>query len=107
MDQREEAGAGYCEQRHRLGEAVDRGAPVLSEQQEDRGDERAGVANADPPDEVDDGEGPADRDVDSPDAHAAGEEPRDRDEEQLEEPERQRKADEPPDRGLLLEDEAG
>ena len=33
-------------------------------------DERPGVADADPPDEVDDVEAPADRDVDSPDADA-------------------------------------
>ena len=70
MQERKEAGAGDREQRHRFGEAVDRGAPVLPQQQQDRGDQRAGMADADPPDEVDDGEAPADRNVDAPDADA-------------------------------------
>ena len=42
-------------------------------QQQDRRDQRAGVADADPPDEVDDGEAPGDRDVDAPDADALDE----------------------------------
>ena len=70
-------GAGDGEQRHRLGEAVDRGAPLLVEQQQDGRDQRAGVADADPPDEVDDREAPADRDVDAPDADALDEQPGD------------------------------
>ena len=41
------------------------------QQQQNRRDQRAGVADTDPPDEVDDGEAPADRDVDAPDADAA------------------------------------
>ena len=60
----------HREERHRLGEAVDRGAPLLLEEQEDRRDERAGVADADPPDEVGDVEGPGDRDVVAPRADA-------------------------------------
>ena len=44
--------------------------PLLAQQQQDRRDQRAGVADADPPDEVDDVEAPADRDVDAPDADA-------------------------------------
>ena len=71
VEQREHAGAGDGEERHRLGEAVDRRAPLLAQQQQDRRDQRAGVADADPPDEVDDVEAPADRDVDAPDADAA------------------------------------
>ena len=43
------------------------------QQQQDRRDQRAGVADADPPDEVDDVEAPADRDVDAPDADALDE----------------------------------
>ena len=50
------------EDRHRLGGAVDRRAPLLAEEEEDRGDQRAGVADADPEDEVGDVPGPADRD---------------------------------------------
>ena len=42
----------------------------LLQQQQNGGDQRAGVADTDPPDEVDDGEAPADRDVDAPDADA-------------------------------------
>ena len=41
-------------------------------QQQDGRDQRAGVADADPPDEVDDVEAPADRDVVAPDADALG-----------------------------------
>ncbi len=39
-------------------------------QQQDGRDQRAGVADADPPHEVDDGEAPGHRDVDAPDADA-------------------------------------
>ena len=70
VHQREQQRAGDREQRHRFREAVDRSAPVLLEQQQDRRDQRAGVADADPPDEVDDREAPADRDVDAPDPGA-------------------------------------
>ena len=70
VQQREHRRAGDGEQRHRLGEAVDRRAPLLAEQQQNRRDQRAGVADADPPDEVDDVEGPADGDVVAPDADA-------------------------------------
>ena len=52
VEQREQPGAGHGEQRHRLREAVDRGAPVLAQQQQDRGDQRAGVTDPDPPDEI-------------------------------------------------------
>jgi hypothetical protein len=55
------------EERHRLGEAVDRGPPFLVQEEQDRGDERAGVPDPDPPDEVDDREAPGDGDVDAPD----------------------------------------
>ena len=58
------------EQRHRLGESVDRRAPLLPQQQQNRGDQRAGVADADPPDEVEDVHAPSDRMVDAPDADA-------------------------------------
>ena len=71
MQERKQARAGHGEQRHRLGESIDRGPPVLLEQQEDRRDQGAGVADPDPPDEVDDREAPHHRDVDPPDADAA------------------------------------
>ena len=41
-----------------------------SQQQQNGGDQRACVADADPPHEVDDGEAPTDWDVDAPDANA-------------------------------------
>ena len=73
VQDREQPGHRHREQRHRLGEAVDRRAPLLPQQQQDRRDEGAGVADADPPDEVGDREAPGDRDVDAPDADAADE----------------------------------
>src|ERR1043165_1450991 len=78
VQDRKDAGDAGGEERHCLGEAVDRRAPALAQQQQDRRDERAGVADADPPDEVGDGEAPGDRDVDAPDADAAHEEIADR-----------------------------
>ena len=66
----EDRRAGHREDGHRFGEAADRHAPLLLEQQQDGGDQRAGVADADPPDEVDDVERPADGDVVAPDADA-------------------------------------
>ena len=68
--QREHAGAGHGEQRHGFGEAVDGVAPGLLQQQQNGRDQRAGVADTDPPHEVDDGEAPGHRDVDAPDADA-------------------------------------
>ena len=70
MQRRIQTRRGDGEQRHRLGESVDRRAPLLPQQQQDCGDQRAGVADADPPDEVEDVEAPADRMVDAPDADA-------------------------------------
>ena len=48
------------------------------EQKEDGGDERAGVTDPDPPDEIRNREAPRDRDVDAPDADAFQEQPADR-----------------------------
>ena len=59
VEQREDARARDREQRHRLGEPVDRRAPRLLQQQQDRRDQRAGVPDADPPDEVGDVEAPS------------------------------------------------
>src|SRR5207342_1626548 len=75
VNQREQARAHDGEDRHAFGEAVDGGAPALLQEQQDRGDQRAGVADADPPDEVDDREAPADRDVDAPDPRALDQQP--------------------------------
>src|SRR6202035_1193399 len=70
VDGWENSGAGHGEQGHSFGKAVDGIAPRLPQQQENRGDERAGVADADPPHEGDDGEAPADGDGDAPNANA-------------------------------------
>ena len=68
----EERRLHHREERHRLREPVDAGAPLLLEEEEDGRDQRPGVADADPPDEVDDSEGPADRDVGPPHPDALG-----------------------------------
>ena len=72
------------------------GPPLLVQQQEDRRDQRAGVADADPPDEVDDREAPGHRDVDAPDADADVKEPGDGDGQDLEHGEAGQEADPPP-----------
>src|SRR5262249_12524818 len=66
-----------------------------AEEQQDCRDQRAGVADADPPDEVDDRKAPADRDVDAPDPRALDEQPRDREEEHRHDAERDDETDEP------------
>ncbi len=76
VDAREDERADDGEDRHRLGEAVDRRAPLLAEEEEDGADERAGVADTDPPDEVRDVPGPVDRRRVSPDADAVPEQVR-------------------------------
>ena len=97
MQHREHARAHHREKRHGFGEAVDRIAPRLIQQQQNRRDQRAGVADTDPPDEVDDRESPADRDVDAPDADALDEQPGRRGHQQLQHAERDQKAEDPPD----------
>ena len=69
VQERKHARAGHGEERHGFGEAVDRRAPLLAQQQQNGGDERPGVANSDPPDEIDNREAPADGYIDAPDAH--------------------------------------
>ncbi len=73
MQRREQAGAHNCEDGHGLGKAVDAGAPILAEEEENGTDERAGVADADPEDEVDDVKGPGDGLVIPPHTDACGE----------------------------------
>ena len=70
MDQREEAGGHDGEDGHGLGGAGDGVAPVGAQQVEDGGDERAGVGDPDPEDEIGDVDGPADRAVQAGDPHA-------------------------------------
>ena len=80
VDEREHAGADHGEDGHGLGEAADGVAPGLLEEQQNGGDQGAGVADTDPPDEVDDGEAPGHRLRDGPDANALEEEPGNRNE---------------------------
>ena len=91
----ENSGAGHGEQCHGFGKAVDGVAPRLAQQEEDGGDECAGVADTDPPDEVDDGEAPADGDGHAPDADALQEEIADGIEHHHREHEADAEADEP------------
>ena len=74
VEGRENAGTDHREDRHRLGGAVDRGAPVLAGEEEHGGDQRAGVADTDPEHEVGDVPAPEDAVGHAPDADAAGDE---------------------------------
>ena len=70
VDEREEAGGHDREHRHRLREPVDRLPPGRAEEEEDGGDERARVGNADPEHEGGDVGAPADGGVQSRQADA-------------------------------------
>src|SRR6267142_1912601 len=95
MDERENTGAGHREKRHGLGKSIDGGAPLLIQQEKNRGDQRAGMPDTDPPDEIHDGEAPSDGDVNSPDASALGDEPAERNGQHADNAEGDRKADKP------------
>jgi hypothetical protein len=101
VQQREHAGAADGEERHRFGESVDRGSPILPHQQQDRADKRPGVADADPPDEVDDRKPPRHGHVDAPDAHAARQQIADRADQHHHQHEAEAHADHPPAAELL------
>ena len=60
------------ENRHRLRRAPDGRAPMLPRQKQHRRNQRAGVRDADPPDEIDDVPAPRHRQVVAPDADAGG-----------------------------------
>ena len=107
MQQREHAGAGYGEQRHGLGEAVDGIAPALIQQQQNRRNQRAGVSDSDPPHEVRDGESPADRDLDAPNADAFGEQQRHGPQEQQQQGESAGEAGDPEYRRAAGQDHGG
>ena len=55
MEGWEHQGANNCEQRHRLRRTIHARAPVLSEQKQNRGDQRTCVTDTDPENEGDDG----------------------------------------------------
>src|ERR1700722_9583123 len=77
VDKRKQAGARYCEERHGLRETIDGGAPLLIEQIKNGGNQRAGVANTNPPYEIDDGKSPTDGNVDGPNSDALDDQPTD------------------------------
>ncbi len=99
VDQRKHAGGRHRKQRHGLGEAVDRVAPRLPQQQQDGGDQRAGVADADPPHKIDDGKSPADGNGDAPDPDAAHKQITNRVQHHHGQQESHAESDEPPARG--------
>src|SRR6185312_16161805 len=70
MQYRKQAGLEEREEGHRLGESIDARTPLLLEEQQERRDERPGVADSDPPNEIRDGEGPRHRNVVSEGADA-------------------------------------
>src|SRR5215813_2039506 len=65
VQQWEQARAGDGKQSHGLRETIDRLAPLLAQQQQNSRYQGARMADADPPDEIDDREPPCDGDVDS------------------------------------------
>ena len=67
---REDTGAHDSENCHGLGRTIDRRAPFLPQQAEDRGDQGAGVTNTNPEDEIDDVPRPVDRIGVAPNADA-------------------------------------
>ena len=88
---------------HRLGRAIDRGAPFLAEEEEDCRDERPGVTYPDPEHEVRDVPRPADGNVEAPDADPFPEKPRDRHAEKAEEREGRDEEEPPADRCRTLD----
>jgi hypothetical protein len=75
VNDREDSGAGHGEDGHGLGKAADGVAPSLLEEQQNGRDQRAGVADADPPDEIDNRKAPGHGLRDGPDADALEEQP--------------------------------
>src|SRR5262249_9904736 len=61
--------ASHSEQSHGLGETVYGSSPLLSQEEQDRRNECAGMPNTNPPDESDNFKRPADGDIVSPDAN--------------------------------------
>ena len=76
MDDGKEARGHDREDRHRFGDPVDGGTEPGAEEEEDGGDERARVRDADPEDEVGDEHPPADRPVEAGVLHAEADDQR-------------------------------
>src|SRR5580698_2562773 len=97
----EHAGLSDREQRHGFGKSIDRGTPVLFQQQQNRRDQRSSVADTDPPDEVDDGKAPGHRDDNAPNTDALIEQPESTGQQALHSYKSQKQADPPLFRGGL------
>src|SRR6202161_3383432 len=95
MQNREHRRAHYRENSSGFCEAVDGVAPRLVEQKQNSRNQRAGVADTDPPDEVNDRESPADRDVQSPDTDALKQKVGNADQQPLQNQEEDRKPENP------------
>src|SRR5205814_5921345 len=80
-------------------------APLLSQQQQNRRNQSARVADADPPDKVQDVQSPADRNVDAPKTDPFEQKLCDRQQQQLEKHKRDRKTDKPAQRRRALQDD--
>ena len=80
MQDRVHAGTDHREQRNRLGEAVERVAPLAAHEQKQRRNQRSGMADAEPPHVIVDREGPIDGNVEAPDSDATREQHGHRDE---------------------------
>src|SRR6185295_16441835 len=93
----------HREKRHGFSKTVYGRAPLLAQHQQDRGYQRAGVTDADPPNEVEDVHAPGYRLIHSPKTDAHKKQLRDRQQQQLEKDERDRKTDKPPDRRASLQ----
>ena len=72
MDARKNQCANHRKDGHRFCEPVDGGAPLLSQQEEDGRNQRAGMADPDPEDKVDNIPRPGNRNVVAPDSDAPG-----------------------------------
>jgi hypothetical protein len=107
MQQRKHPGTGDGKERHRLGEAVDAGPPILPHQVKHCADESAGMSDADPPDEIDDGESPGDGNIDAPDSYAAKKKVGDCSGEDHDQQKGDGKSELPWQAGFLIEDDRG
>src|SRR5208283_4189785 len=105
VHRRKDARASHRKQRHGFGEPVDGVAPGLPQQQKDGGYERARMPDTDPPHEVDDGEAPADGDVDAPNANAFDKQVAERVQQHHRDQEAGSEADDPAERGRPRQDD--
>ena len=70
VDSRKRTRASNSKNGHRFGKPIDTGSPMLSKQKENGGNQRTGMANADPKHKVHDRPRPEHRSVVAPDPHA-------------------------------------